>query len=208
MPEPSIYTPTEPEAAPSQQHDTDADGFDFLDDDKQPFEEPESYDALGEAEPIAIEAEEEDPEDPAAYQRTRYTAQRNARRYVGMANRGIAALASTYAGTDADAFTIDKEDEEQLASPLAEIIRTNKAMDLPPGWMLVITALIIYFPLAIKAIGLRKEKKRLEEATKKANKAIEDGEKEAQKDSEDAPSHAKEGVLHQISPKKDVTDEV
>ncbi len=141
--------------------DTVDDGFGFLDEPLQEFDEPELQDEFADIEFLGGEEASE-----ASYKPDGRTARKRANGYVRMANKGIAALASVYSGAPAENFTIDKEDEEELAKPLAEIIKTNKAMDLPPGWMLVITALIIYFPIVLNAISLRKEKKKAEKEEK------------------------------------------
>lgn len=103
---------------------------------------------------------------------------RMASRYVKLFDKAFSGLAAAYSSGDVDDYKITQGDQDDLADPLAELIAEKKLLDLPPGWALAITALIIYAPLTIKAVKEHKDYKVIEKtkAEKPENKTIEDKE--------------------------------
>jgi hypothetical protein len=129
--------------------------------------------------------ENDDQEEDISPQKRRARAKKNARNYVKMASTGFASLAAAYADADSEEFLIDEDEQSDIADPLSDVIYERQIIDLPPGWMVVIFALIAFFPMIIKAINLRKDNKALKEAESKIIELKEKVKKEETKEKEE-----------------------
>jgi len=139
---------------------TENEFLEFLDQPVQEFEAPDLPEP--ELDPFTDEPEEE----LSAPERKKQSSGM-AVRYVKLFDKGFSNLAASYSSGKKQEYAIDESDQEDLAEPLSELIAENKILDLPPGWVLIITALIIYAPLAMKAVGERKDHKALIEIESK-----------------------------------------
>lgn len=140
----------------------------FLENPVQEFDAPELPKEEQDQEPDIFSFEEESEiKKPLG----KIESNKMALRYVKLFDKGFSHFAAVYSSGQTTDYQIDDDDAADLADPLAELIATNKILDLPPGWALAITALIIYAPLTMKAIGQRKDNKVLE--TKKNESVVE-----------------------------------
>lgn len=161
--------------------DTENEFLEFLDQPVQEFDAPELPEPELEPDPFDIEVEE--AEILSAPERKKQSTGM-AIRYVKLFDKGFSNIAAAYSSGDVEEYKTDESDKQDLAEPLAELIAENKLLDLPPGWALVITALIIYAPMAMKAVKERKDNKILKEVESKNNTKKNDKADELENDDE------------------------
>jgi len=135
--------------------------IDFLETPVQEFEAPEFLESEEESDPFNFDMASEGKK--ASTSEREKNSLSMADRYVKMFDKAFSNLAAVYSSGDASDYQIDSNDQKDLADPLAELIAENDFLDLPPGWALIVTAFIIYGPLAMKAVGERKDAKALKE---------------------------------------------
>ena len=154
----------EPTYHTSDKEDSSEVTFEFFDEEVEEFQEPE----IQKLEFVEVEESEESEqeEEQISPQRRRARANKNAKAFVNMGASGFSSIAAIYARAESEDFQIEEEDRKIIAEPLSDVLYENKSLDLPPGWALVVAILLVFVPMTIKAIQMRRDHKALERGEK------------------------------------------